>query len=290
MTAGQGINDRGSLMVGFVDLVGRSWFSAAAGDERCEGAEAVGQQSMAHERNDTPFRRQMCQLRGKMGRDCEACCIFSGLPRRRWRGKLSPMKPFRPKPSGGREAEARQNRHVKSVAAESVAVPSLDEDDLLTLLQGKSDPLVLILDCIQDVHNLGAILRTADGAGVTAVVAPRDKAASITETVRRVSTGAADWVPFVQVTNLARTMEKLKEAGVWIVGTSDRAQKSLYQTALTGPLALVMGAEGKGMRRLTEENCDFLVKLPMAGRVECLNVSVATGICLYEAVRQRQGR
>jgi len=192
-------------------------------------------------------------------------------------------KPMRDRPEG-----ARENRHVRSITPESEAVPARNEDDVWDLLSAAKTPLVLILDCIQDVHNLGAILRTADGAGVTAVVAPKDKAASITETVRRVSTGAADWVPFFQVTNLARFMERLKEVGVWIVGTSDKCDKSIYQMDLKGPVALVMGAEGKGMRRLTEENCDFLCKLPMAGKVECLNVSVATGICLYEAVRQRK--
>lgn len=151
-------------------------------------------------------------------------------------------------------------------------------------------PFLLILDCVQDPHNLGAILRTADGAGVHAVIAPKDKAVGITETVRRVSVGAADHIPFIQVTNLARTMEQLKEAGVWFVGTSDRAEKTLYELDLRGPLALVLGAEEKGMRRLTEENCDFLANLPMAGKVECLNVSVATGVCLFEAVRQRATR
>ena len=140
---------------------------------------------------------------------------------------------------------------------------------------------------MQDPHNLGAILRTADGAGVTAVIAPKDKSAGVTDTVRRVSVGAADRVPFFRVTNLSRSMKKLKELGVWMVGTSDLGESTLYDTSLTGPLAIVMGAEGSGMRRLTEDNCDFLLKIPMAGKVECLNVSVATGVCLYEAVRQR---
>ncbi len=168
-------------------------------------------------------------------------------------------------------------------------VPSLDEDDVMAIISQKTIPFVLVLDCVQDPHNLGAILRTADGAGVHVVVAPKDKAVGITETVRRVSVGAADHVPFAQVTNLARTMEKLKAAGLWIVGTSDHAKsKSIYELDLTGPLALVLGAEEKGMRRLTQENCDFLASIPMAGRVECLNVSVATGVCLFEAVRQRR--
>ena len=218
--------------------------------------------------------------------------FFSGLPggaKRActvaWQRQSRAMKhrPHGPKKGLGREA--RENRHVKEVEK---AAPALDEDDLMAIVAGREVPFLLILDCVQDPHNLGAILRTADAAGVDAVVAPKDKAAGITETVRRVSVGAADHVPFVQVTNLARTMEKLKEAGVWIVGTSDHAaSKSLYDLDLKGPLAIVMGAEEKGMRRLTEENCDFLAAIPMAGKVECLNVSVATGVCLFEAVRQR---
>lgn len=194
-------------------------------------------------------------------------------------------KNFGERSHGDKTRQARENRHVKSV--EETPAPALDEHDLLRLVAETEIPFLLILDCVQDPHNLGAILRTADGAGVHAVIAPKDKAVGITETVRRVSVGAADHVPFVQVTNLARTMEQLKEAGVWFVGTSDRAEKTLYELDLRGPLALVLGAEEKGMRRLTEENCDFLAKLPMAGKVECLNVSVATGVCLFEAVRQR---
>lgn len=187
-----------------------------------------------------------------------------------------------------REHEARENRHVRKVEeTTSSSGPALDEDDLLRIVAEQPVPFLLILDCVQDPHNLGAILRTADGAGVHAVVAPKDKAVGITETVRRISVGAADHVPFVQVTNLARTMERLKKAGVWIVGTTDHTDKLLYELDLKGPLAIVLGAEEKGMRRLTEENCDFLAKLPMAGKVECLNVSVSAGVCLYEAVRQR---
>ncbi|MCW1884774.1 23S rRNA (guanosine(2251)-2'-O)-methyltransferase RlmB [Luteolibacter flavescens] len=193
------------------------------------------------------------------------------------------MKPRR------REHEARDNRHARKPDESSTAssVPSLDEDDLMQLIAEKKDPFILILDCVQDPHNLGAILRTADGAGVHAVVAPKDKAVGITETVRRISVGAADHVPFVQVTNLARTMEHLKKAGLWLVGTTDHTDKYIYDLDLKGPLALILGAEEKGMRRLTEENCDFLAKIPMAGKVECLNVSVSAGVCLYEAVRQR---
>jgi len=197
------------------------------------------------------------------------------------------MKKSRPNFKGGRDGQARENRHVQ--AAEK-AIPSRDEHELFEIIAQQEVPFILILDCVQDPHNLGAILRTADGAGVHAVVAPKDKQVGITETVRRISVGAADHVPFVQVTNLARTMEQLKEAGLWLVGTSDHAgSKSLYELDLKGPLAIVLGAEEKGMRRLTMENCDFLARVPMAGKVECLNVSVATGVCLYEAVRQRQG-
>jgi 23S rRNA (guanosine2251-2'-O)-methyltransferase len=196
------------------------------------------------------------------------------------------MKPRFSQPHGGHSKQARENRHVQAV--ETMA-PSLDEDDVMAIVATQAEPLVLILDCVQDPHNLGAILRTADAAGVHVVVAPKDKAVGITETVRRVSVGAADFVPFAQVTNLARTMEKLKAAGLWVVGTSDHAtSKSIYELDLKGPLALVLGAEEKGMRRLTEENCDFLARIPMAGKVECLNVSVATGVCLFEAVRQRR--
>jgi len=196
------------------------------------------------------------------------------------------MKPRFNPPHGAPNKQARENRHVQTV---ETSVPSLDEDDVLAIVAQQAVPFVLILDCVQDPHNLGAILRTADAAGVHVVVAPKDKAVGITETVRRVSVGAADHVPFAQVTNLARTMEKLKAAGLWLVGTSDRAtSKSIYELDLKGPLALVLGAEEKGMRRLTEENCDFLARIPMAGKVECLNVSVATGVCLFEAVRQRR--
>jgi 23S rRNA (guanosine2251-2'-O)-methyltransferase len=196
------------------------------------------------------------------------------------------MKPRFSGPKGAPGRPARENRHVQEVEK---PVPSLDEDDLMAIVAQKETPFILILDCVQDPHNLGAILRTADAAGVHAVVAPKDKAVGITETVRRVSVGAADHVPFAQVTNLARTMEKLKAAGVWLVGTSDHVKsKSIYEIDLKGPLGLVMGAEEKGMRRLTEENCDFLASIPMAGKVECLNVSVATGVCVFEAVRQRR--
>ena len=196
------------------------------------------------------------------------------------------MKPRNATPHGDSGRQARENRHVQ---AQEKTTPALDEDDLLAIVAHQATPFVLMLDCVQDPHNLGAILRTADAAGIHAVVAPKDKAVGITETVRRVSVGAADHVPFAQVTNLARTMEKLKAAGLWLVGTSDHAtSKSIYDLDLKGPLCLVMGAEEKGLRRLTEENCDFLAAIPMAGTVGCLNVSVATGVCVFEALRQRR--
>lgn len=147
--------------------------------------------------------------------------------------------------------------------------------------------LLLVLDGVTDPHNLGACLRSADAAGVDAVIVPRDKSADLGPTARKVACGAAEAVPFVRVTNLARTLVALKEAGVWLYGADGSADQSLYAADLTGPVALVMGAEGAGLRRLTRESCDHLVHLPMAGSVSSLNVSVATGICLFEAVRQR---
>lgn len=159
-------------------------------------------------------------------------------------------------------------------------------EELLTSLQ--VPPLLLVLDGVTDPHNLGACLRTADAAGVHAVIAPRDRACGLNATVRKVASGAAETVPFVQVTNLARTLRTLRDNGVWVVGTAlEGASGSLYQGRLTGPLALALGAEGQGLRRLTRENCDELVYIPMHGLVESLNVSVATGIALFEAVRQR---
>ena len=164
------------------------------------------------------------------------------------------------------------------------AVPEQSLEEILN----KETVLLLILDGVQDPHNLGACLRTADAAGVDAVIAPKDRAAGLTPTSRKVACGAAESVPFIQVTNLARTMKQIKDADIWIVGTAGEADNDLYEADLKGKLAIVMGAEEKGMRRLTRENCDQLVKLPMAGQVESLNVSVATGVCLFEVVRQRQ--
>ena len=163
------------------------------------------------------------------------------------------------------------------------------QQSLEDLLDQLDEPaLLLILDGVTDPHNLGACLRTADAAGVHAVIFPKDKSASINATVRKVACGAAEVMPIYPVTNLARTMEQLQQRGVWIIGTAGEAEQSLYQLDLSGSKALVMGAEGEGMRRLTREKCDFLAKLPMQGSVSSLNVSVATGICLFEMQRQRQ--
>ena len=158
-------------------------------------------------------------------------------------------------------------------------------DELLDRLE--VPPLLLVLDGVTDPHNLGACLRTADAAGVHAVIIPKDKSATLNATVRKVACGAAEVVPLVAVTNLARALEKLRQKGLWVVGTAGDAEQTLYQQDMTGPLIVVMGAEGTGMRRLTREHCDYLVHLPMQGTVSSLNVSVATGVCLFEAQRQR---
>ena len=163
-----------------------------------------------------------------------------------------------------------------------------DEKDLQDLLDGQPQGFYLVLDGVTDPHNLGACLRSADAAGVTALIVPKDKSANLTPTARKVACGAAETVPLIQVTNLARTLRTMQESGIWVVGTAGEAEQMLFDCKLTGPMAIVMGAEGKGMRRLTRETCDELVKLPMAGSVSSLNVSVATGICLFEVVRQRQ--
>lgn len=185
---------------------------------------------------------------------------------------------------------ARDNAHQGVIAFCTPLTPQSEE--VLWLKLGgwphEDPPLLLILDGVTDVHNFGACLRSADAAGAHGVIVAKDKAAPLNATVRKVACGAAESVPVYQVTNLARAMTRLKEAGVWITGTAGEAEASLYDGEFNGPCALVMGAEGKGMRRLTREACDSLVKLPMAGSVSSLNVSVATGICLYEAVRQRR--
>jgi 23S rRNA (guanosine2251-2'-O)-methyltransferase len=165
-----------------------------------------------------------------------------------------------------------------------------DEHDLIEALsQVTEDPLLLVLDGVTDPHNLGACLRTADAVGAHAVLIPKDRAAAVDGVVRKVAAGAAEFVPVASVTNLARTLDMLKERGIWVVGTDGEAPQTLYGADLKRPLALVLGAEGSGMRRLTRERCDFLVRIPMAGQVESLNVSVAAGVALFEARRQRMG-
>jgi 23S rRNA (guanosine2251-2'-O)-methyltransferase len=179
--------------------------------------------------------------------------------------------------------------HQGAVAAVRPLQP-WGERDLLQALEGfAEDPLLLILDGVTDPHNLGACLRTADAAGVHALVLPRDRAAGVDGVVRKVAAGAAEFVPLASVTNLARTLDLLKERGIWVMGTDGEAGSSLYSVDLKRPLAVVLGAEGSGMRRLTRERCDFVVRIPMAGRAQSLNVSVAAGIALFEARRQRLG-
>ncbi len=161
------------------------------------------------------------------------------------------------------------------------------EGDLPDLLEKTESPFLLVLDGVTDPHNLGACLRSADAAGVHAVIVPKDKSAQLNAIAKKVACGAAENIPLIRVTNLARTLRLLQEYNIWIVGTAGEADHNLYQSKLTGPVALVMGAEGEGMRRLTREHCDELISIPMAGSVSSLNVSVATGVCLFEAVRQR---
>lgn len=169
-----------------------------------------------------------------------------------------------------------------------VATPAVGKN-LTEFVDGLDHPpFLLILDSVQDPHNLGACMRSADAAGVDAVIVPKDKAVGLTPVVRKVACGAAETIPFFQVTNLARTLRELQQAGVWLIGAAGETDSSIYDVDLKGPLAIVMGAEGKGLRRLTREHCDLLVKIPMVGTVESLNVSVATGVCLFEALRQRK--
>lgn len=187
------------------------------------------------------------------------------------------------------KSEGEQHQGVLARVKPGKTFTENDIDGILAQAEAKGEaPFLLILDGVTDPHNLGACLRNADAAGVQAIIVPKDNAARLTAVVRKVAVGAAESVPLVQVTNLSRTMKALQKMGVWVIGTAGETDKCLYDVKLSGPLALVMGAEGKGMRRLTRENCDELVKLPMAGSVSSLNVSVATGICLFEMVRQRR--
>ncbi|MGL5392378.1 MAG: 23S rRNA (guanosine(2251)-2'-O)-methyltransferase RlmB [Shewanella sp.] len=183
---------------------------------------------------------------------------------------------------------AESSQH-QGIVARVKAAKVLNEHDLDALLAKTDVPFLLILDGVTDPHNLGACLRNADAAGVQGIIVPKDNSVGLTATVSKVACGAAETVPLFQVTNLARTMRHLQEKGVWIVGTAGEADCALYQADLKGPLAIAMGAEDKGLRRLSRECCDSLISIPMAGSVSSLNVSVATGICLFEAVRQRLG-
>jgi 23S rRNA (guanosine2251-2'-O)-methyltransferase len=181
-----------------------------------------------------------------------------------------------------------QGERHQDIIAECQPQNILAEQDLDRVLDVVAGPpLVLVLDGVQDPHNLGACLRTAEAAGVHLVILPKDRSAPLTPVVRRSASGAAEVLPLLIATNLARVLRRLKERGIWLLGTSDQAEKSLYQSDLGGPLALVMGSEGKGMRRLTADLCDFLIRIPMSGSVSSLNVSVATGVCLFEMMRQR---
>lgn len=175
----------------------------------------------------------------------------------------------------------------QGVIADVTPLPPWDEDRLLTALGNTRRTLLLALDGVQDPHNLGACLRSADACGALAVIVPRDRAARLNATVRKVAVGAAETTPVVSVTNLVRTLKLLKQAGLWVVGADAAGPNTAAETDLTGPVALVLGAEGAGLRHLTRENCDYLVRLPQLGTVESLNVSVAAGMLLYEAVRQR---
>ncbi len=170
-------------------------------------------------------------------------------------------------------------------------IPEYKETDLLDLINQLIDkdipPFLLILDGVQDPHNLGACLRTAEAAGAHAVIAPKDRAAGLTPTAIKIASGSAERVPFIAVTNLARLLRELKQNGIWLIGTSGYTDTTLYDAKLTGPLAIILGAEGKGIRRLTQEHCDQVVSIPMQGEAESLNVSVASGVCLFEASRQR---
>ncbi|ELA6602058.1 23S rRNA (guanosine(2251)-2'-O)-methyltransferase RlmB [Vibrio alginolyticus] len=182
--------------------------------------------------------------------------------------------------------KARGANH-QGIIARVKPAKQLNENDIDDILAKHESPLLLVLDGVTDPHNLGACLRNADAAGAAAIIVPKDRSAPMNATVSKVACGAAEVVPLIRVTNLARTMRTLQEKGIWFVGTAGEATHDIYQAKLTGPLAIVMGAEGDGMRRLTRETCDDLIKIPMAGSVSSLNVSVASGICLFEAVRQR---
>jgi 23S rRNA (guanosine2251-2'-O)-methyltransferase len=192
--------------------------------------------------------------------------------------------------SHGHQGVAARVQEIKQVHSLDELLENLEASNAALPPAERTQPLILVLDGVTDPHNLGACLRVADGAGAHAVIAPKDHAAGINATVSKVASGAAETVPYFMVTNLARTLNELKERAIWVIGTSDQATQTLYQADFKGPVALVLGAEGDGMRQLTAKTCDQLVSIPMLGAVESLNVSVASGICLYEAVRQRSER
>jgi 23S rRNA (guanosine2251-2'-O)-methyltransferase len=187
----------------------------------------------------------------------------------------------------GHQGVAARVQELAQVHSLDELLENLEAANAALPIDQRTQPLILILDGVTDPHNLGACLRVADGAGVHAVIAPKDNAAGINATVAKVASGAAETMPYFMVTNLARTLNELKERNIWIIGTSDVATQTIYQADLKGPVALVLGAEGDGMRQLTAKTCDQLVSIPMRGAVESLNVSVASGVCLYETVRQR---
>jgi 23S rRNA (guanosine2251-2'-O)-methyltransferase len=189
--------------------------------------------------------------------------------------------------SHGHQGVAARVNQIAQVHSLDELLENLEATNALLPLAERTQPLILVLDGVTDPHNLGACLRVADGAGAHAVIAPKDHAAGINATVAKVASGAAETVPYFMVTNLARTLNELKERSIWVIGTSDQATQTLFQADLKGPVALVLGAEGDGMRALTAKTCDQLVSIPMRGAVESLNVSVASGVCLYEALRQR---
>jgi 23S rRNA (guanosine2251-2'-O)-methyltransferase len=189
--------------------------------------------------------------------------------------------------SHGHQGVAARVQEIKQVHSLDELLENLEAANAELPPNERTPPLILVLDGVTDPHNLGACLRVADGAGAHAVIAPKDHAAGINATVAKVASGAAETVPYFMVTNLARTLGELKERNIWVIGTSDQATQTIYQADFKGAVALVLGAEGDGMRQLTAKTCDQLVSIPMRGAVESLNVSVASGICLYEAVRQR---
>jgi 23S rRNA (guanosine2251-2'-O)-methyltransferase len=189
--------------------------------------------------------------------------------------------------SHGHQGVAARVQELKQVHSLDELLENLEAANAELPPAERTPPLILVLDGVTDPHNLGACLRVADGAGVHAVIAPKDNAAGINATVAKVASGAAETVPYFMVTNLARTLNELKERNIWVIGTSDQATQTIFQADFTGAVALVLGAEGDGMRQLTAKTCDLLVSIPMKGAVESLNVSVASGVCLYEAVRQR---